>query len=188
MVLYAMTHSKSFAAGIAGGPVADWRDYDSIYTERMMLMPQNNRDGYRKSSPRFDMANLHGNLLLVHGTTDDNVHTQNTIQTAYELQQLRKQFEMMLLPRAKHTVTQKNTLAFMQKTMLEFVKRQFTGSPFANSVGMSKQQPNQNYYKVGGRAQSDGVDRGEPLQDDKQQFSQIDKNAKHPAVLRSKKK
>jgi dipeptidyl-peptidase-4 len=132
MVLYAMTHSKSFAAGIAGGPVADWRDYDSIYTERYMLMPQNNRDGYRKSSPRFDMDKLHGNLLLVHGTTDDNVHTQNTIQTAYELQQLRKQFEMMLLPRAKHTVVQKNTLAFMQKTMLEFVKRQLLAAPSQN--------------------------------------------------------
>jgi hypothetical protein len=53
---------------------------------------------------------------------------------------------------------------------------------------MSKQQPNQNYYKIGGRAQSDGVDRGEPLQDDKQEFAQTDKNTKHPAVLRSKKK
>ncbi|HEV7768627.1 MAG TPA: hypothetical protein VGQ76_26760 [Thermoanaerobaculia bacterium] len=56
---------------------------------------------------------------------------------------------------------------------------------------MSKQQPNQDFYKIGGRAQSDGVDRGEPLQDDKQKFTQItenDKNAKHPAVLRSKKK
>jgi hypothetical protein len=53
---------------------------------------------------------------------------------------------------------------------------------------MSKQQPNQDFYKIGGRAQSDGVDRGEPLRDDKQEFRQIDKNAKHPAVLRSKKK
>jgi hypothetical protein len=53
---------------------------------------------------------------------------------------------------------------------------------------MSKQQPNQNFYKIGGRAQSDGVDRGEPLRDDKQEFAQTDKNAKHPAVLRSKKK
>ena len=53
---------------------------------------------------------------------------------------------------------------------------------------MSKQQPNQNFYKIGGRAQSDGVDRGEPLRDDKQEFAQIDKNAMHPAVLRSKKK
>ena len=67
--------------------MTDWRDYDSIYTERFMLMPQNNRDGYRKSSPRFDAKNLHGHLLLVHGTTDDNVHVQNTIQFAYELQQ-----------------------------------------------------------------------------------------------------
>jgi dipeptidyl-peptidase-4 len=129
MVLYAMTHSKSFAAGIAGGPVADWRDYDSIYTERYMLMPQNNADGYRKSSPRFDAEKLHGNLLLVHGTTDDNVHVQNTIQVAYELQQLGKPFEMMLLPRTRHTVSQKNTLAFMQKTMLEFVKRQLLAAP-----------------------------------------------------------
>ncbi|MDP9192685.1 MAG: S9 family peptidase [Acidobacteriota bacterium] len=105
------------------------RDYDSIYTERYMLMPKNNEDGYRKSSPRFDAAKLHGNLLLVHGTTDDNVHVQNTIQVAHELQQLGKPFEMMLLPRTKHSVTQKNTLAFMQKTMLEFVRRQLLAAP-----------------------------------------------------------
>ena len=123
MVLYALTHSKTFKAGIAGGPVTDWRDYDSIYTERMLLMPQNNPDGYRKSSPRFDAENLHGNLLLLHGTTDDNVHVQNTIQFAYELQQLGKPFEMMLLPRTKHGVTQANTLHFMQKTVLGFVRR-----------------------------------------------------------------
>lgn len=53
---------------------------------------------------------------------------------------------------------------------------------------MSKQQPNQDHYKIGGRAQSDGSDRGEQLSDDKQQFAQIDKNAKHPAVQRAKKK
>jgi dipeptidyl-peptidase-4 len=124
MVLYAMTHSKTFKAGIAGGPVADWRNYDSIYTERLMLMPQNNPEGYRKSSPRFDIKNLHGNLLLLHGTTDDNVHTQNTIQLAYDLQQLGRPFEMMLFPRTRHSVTQKNTLAFMQRTVLDFVRRQ----------------------------------------------------------------
>ena len=53
---------------------------------------------------------------------------------------------------------------------------------------MSKQQPNQNFYKIGGRAQSDGGDRGETLHDDRQQLAQTDKNEKHPAVLRSKKK
>jgi dipeptidyl-peptidase-4 len=132
LVLYALTHSKTFSAGIAGGPVVDWRDYDSIYTERMLLMPQNNPEGYRKSSPRFHARNLHGNLLLIHGTTDDNVHVQNTIQFAYELQQLGRPFEMMLLPRAKHTVTQPNTLYFLQKTILGFVYRNLHGRDVQN--------------------------------------------------------
>ncbi len=87
-------------------------------------MPQNNPEGYRKSSPRFAAKDLHGNLMLIHGTTDDNVHTQNTIQLAYELQQLGTPFEMMLLPRTRHSVTQKNTLYFLQKTVLNFVRRQ----------------------------------------------------------------
>jgi dipeptidyl-peptidase-4 len=128
MVLYAMTHSKSWSAGIAGGTVADWRNYDSIYTERMLLMPQNNPEGYRKSSPKFDLKDLHGNLLLLHGTTDDNVHVQNTVQIAYELQELNRPFEMMLLPRAKHTVVKK-PLTFMQKVILEFVRRQLLAAP-----------------------------------------------------------
>lgn len=124
MVLYAMTHSRSFAAGIAGGAVTDWRDYDSIYTERYMLMPQSNPEGYEKSSPRFAAGNLHGNLLLVHGTTDDNVHAQNTLQFAYELQQRGIPFDMMLLPKTKHSVTEKKTLYFLQKTVLDFVREQ----------------------------------------------------------------
>jgi dipeptidyl-peptidase-4 len=131
MVLYALTHSKSFSAGIAGGTVADWRNYDSIYTERYLLMPQNNPEGYRKSSPQHDLADLHGNLLLLHGTTDDNVHVQNTVQIAYDLQQRNRSFEMMLLPRSKHTVT-KNALTFMQKTILEFVRRQLLAAPSQN--------------------------------------------------------
>ena len=53
MVSYALTHSQSFTMGIAGGSVTDWRDYDTIYTERYMRTPQNNPDGYRRSSPRF---------------------------------------------------------------------------------------------------------------------------------------
>ncbi|HJQ38131.1 MAG TPA: S9 family peptidase [Thermoanaerobaculia bacterium] len=123
MVAYAMTHSTMFAAGIAGGTVSDWRDYDSIYTERMMLMPQNNPDGYKNASPRFAAKNLHGRLLLMHGTTDDNVHAQNTFQFAYELQREGKTFEMMMYPRTKHGVTDKQTIAHMQKTVLDFIRR-----------------------------------------------------------------
>jgi dipeptidyl-peptidase-4 len=123
MTSYALTHSKTFSAGIAGAPVTDWRDYDSVYTERLMLMPQNNPDGYRKSSPRFAAKDLHGRLLLVHGTTDDNVHVQNTIQFADELQKKGTLFEMMVYPRTRHSVTDRTTLYHMQKTILDFIKR-----------------------------------------------------------------
>lgn len=124
LVSYALTHSKSFSAGIAGAPVTDWRDYDSIYTERLMLMPQNNEAGYRKSSPRFDAEKLHGALLLMHGTTDDNVHVQSTLQFARDLQHAGKEFEMMLYPRTRHSVTDKQTLYHVQKTIFSFVHRQ----------------------------------------------------------------
>ncbi|HEY8171630.1 MAG TPA: prolyl oligopeptidase family serine peptidase, partial [Dehalococcoidia bacterium] len=123
MVSYALTHSTTFSMGIAGGSVTDWRNYDSIYTERLMLMPQNNPDGYRKSSPRFAAKDLHGHLLLIHGMTDDNVHPQNTTQFAHELQQAGKEFEMMLYPRTKHGVVNKKTLYHAQKTIVDFVRR-----------------------------------------------------------------
>jgi dipeptidyl-peptidase-4 len=123
MVSYAMTHSKSFSAGIAGAPVTDWRDYDSIYTERYMLMPQNNPDGYKKSSPRFAAKDLHGKLLLIHGTTDDNVHPQNTVQFAYELQNAGKQFELMMYPRTRHGVVNRKTVAHLNRLYLDFIQR-----------------------------------------------------------------
>ena len=86
MTAYALTHSTSWSAGIVGAPVTDWRDYDSIYTERLMKLPKNNADGYRRTAPRFAAISLHGRMLLIHGTMDDNVHMQNSVQFAYELQ------------------------------------------------------------------------------------------------------
>ncbi len=65
---YALTHSKSFVMGIAGGTVADWRDYDTMYTERYMGMPAENPDGYRRSAPRFAAGDLHYALLPIHGS------------------------------------------------------------------------------------------------------------------------
>src|SRR5204862_1981609 len=102
MTAYALTHSTSWASGIAGAPVTDWRDYDTVYTERYMKTPQHNADGYRKTAPRFAAANLHGKMLLLHGTMDDNVHMQNSVQFVYELQRADKAFEMMLYPRSRH--------------------------------------------------------------------------------------
>lgn len=124
MASYALTHSKSFRAGIAGGTVSDWRDYDTIYTERYMGLPSKNEEGYRKSSPRFAAKDLHGNLLLIHGTMDDNVHMQNTIQFAYELQKAGKPFELMLYPKSRHGVTDPLLVKHMRRTMLDFIERQ----------------------------------------------------------------
>ncbi|HVE73374.1 MAG TPA: S9 family peptidase [Thermoanaerobaculia bacterium] len=134
MVAYAMTHSKSFAAGIAGAPVTDWRTYDSIYTERLMLMPQNNPEGYDRSSPSMAAANLHGRLLLMHGTTDDNVHAQNALQFADALQKAGKTFEMMMYPQTRHTVTNKTKLFHVQRTVLDFLQRTILATPSQNPV------------------------------------------------------
>ena len=121
MTSYALTHSDSFAMGVSGGTVTDWRDYDTIYTERYMRTPQNNPDGYRASSPRFNAADLHGALLLIHGTMDDNVHMQNTLQFVYELQKAGKQFDLMLYPRSRHGVTDPDLNAHLRRKMLDFI-------------------------------------------------------------------
>lgn len=121
MTSYALTHSESFKIGISGGTVADWRDYDSIYTERYMGTPQNNPEGYKKSSPVNAAKNLHGKLLLIHGAIDDNVHMQNTIQFIYELQKAGKQFQLMLYPKSRHGVTDPLLLKHMRQMMLDYI-------------------------------------------------------------------
>jgi dipeptidyl-peptidase-4 len=121
MTSYALTHSESFKIGIAGGTVADWRDYDSIYTERYMQTPQNNPEGYKKSSPVNAAKNLHGKLLLIHGAIDDNVHTANTMQFVYELQKAGKQFQLMLYPKSRHGVTDPLLVKHLRQMMLDFI-------------------------------------------------------------------
>jgi len=121
MTSYALTHSKSFKIGIAGGTVSDWRDYDSIYTERYMQTPQNNPEGYKKSAPAKAAKDLHGKLLLIHGAIDDNVHMQNTMQFVYELQKAGKQFELMLYPKSRHTVSDPLLVKHMRQMMTDFI-------------------------------------------------------------------
>jgi dipeptidyl-peptidase-4 len=120
MALYALTHSRRFSMGIAEGAVSDWRNYDTIYTERYMGLPDENPDGYRRSSPRFSAANLSGNLLLVHSALDDNVHPQNAMQFAYELQRAGKPFQMMLYPRSAHGVSDPQQSLHLRRMMLDF--------------------------------------------------------------------
>ena len=102
MAGFALTHGKAFSAGIASGPVTDWRLYDSIYTERYMLTPEENADGYDRSSVVKAAKNLTGKLLILHGMMDDNVHVQNSTQLVEALQRAGKPFEMMFYPQSRH--------------------------------------------------------------------------------------
>ncbi|MBW3671140.1 MAG: prolyl oligopeptidase family serine peptidase, partial [Acidobacteria bacterium] len=124
MTLYAMTRSEHYVAGIAGGPVTDWRDYDTIYTERYMGLPSDNADAYETSSPRFAAGAIHGKVLLIHGTIDDNVHMQNTMQMALALQKAGKDFEMMLYPESRHSITDDQLQAHLYQTMWRFVREE----------------------------------------------------------------
>ena len=123
MTAYALTHSTSWAAGVVGAPVADWRDYDSVYTERLMKLPKNNPDGYRRTAPRLAADKLQAKMLLVHGTMDDNVHMQNSVQFAYELQRLGKPFEMMIYATQRHGFTDPLLIKHVHQLEYDFVLR-----------------------------------------------------------------
>ena len=123
LTTYALTHPSSFSMGIAGGALTDWRDYDTIFAERYLGLPEENAEGYRKSSPRFSAGRLHGQLLLTHGEMDDNVHLQNLMQFAYELQNAGKQFEMMIYPKSGHGVTDPQLNRHERQLMLDFTLR-----------------------------------------------------------------
>jgi dipeptidyl-peptidase-4 len=104
MTLYALTHSQVFKAGVSVAPVTDWHNYDSIYTERYMGLPKDNFQGYENSSMPKAASYLHGALLLVHGTSDDNVHFQNSIQMIDSLIKAGKQFRFMPYPDKTHGI------------------------------------------------------------------------------------
>jgi dipeptidyl-peptidase-4 len=123
MTAYALTHSTSWSAGVVGAPVADWRDYDSVYTERLMKLPKNNPDGYKRTAPRFAADHLQGKMLLVHGTMDDNVHMQNSVQFAYELQHAGKPFEMMVYARQRHGFSDPLLIKHVHQLEYDFVMR-----------------------------------------------------------------
>jgi len=123
MTAFAMTHSKTFAYGVAGAPPTDWRLYDSIYTERYMDTPANNPAGYDATSVIKAAGQLHGNLLLIHGAIDDNVHAQNSIAFSRALQRAGKDFEMMLYPGYRHGIWGGHysslTMDFMKRILVE---------------------------------------------------------------------
>ena len=103
--LYALTHSDRFRTGVAVAPVTDWRNYDSIYTERYMSLPGEFSDGYKTFSVVNSASKLKGRLLLVHGTGDDNVHLENTVQFVQKLIEAGIPYDLQIYPRKTHSIS-----------------------------------------------------------------------------------
>jgi dipeptidyl-peptidase-4 len=110
-----------FRAALVVAPVTDWRLYDTIYTERFMWTPQENPEGYRDSSPQHFVSGLTARTLLVHGTGDDNVHPQNTIQLADRLEAANKPFYMLLYPNRTHSISGGNTSLHLFNSFTRFI-------------------------------------------------------------------
>jgi dipeptidyl-peptidase-4 len=124
MTLYCLLHAPEvFRAGIAGASVTDWRNYDTIYTERYLGLPQQNEEGYRLSSPVHAAANLKGDLLLVHNIEDDNVLFANALQMSHALQQAGKHFEFLVYPQKSHGVSGKARQHLNEAMMRFFVEK-----------------------------------------------------------------
>jgi dipeptidyl-peptidase-4 len=124
MTLLCLTRGAGiFSMGIAVAPVTNWRFYDTIYTERFMRKPQDNPGGYDDYSPINHAGELQGKLLLVHGTADDNVHLQNTMEMTERLVQEGKQFQQFLYPDKNHSLYGGNTRYHLYTMMTEFIQK-----------------------------------------------------------------
>ena len=99
-----MSHSDRFRAGVAVAPVTDWRNYDSIYTERYLGQPGDSDSRYEEFSLLGSASTMKGHLLLAHGTGDDNVHLENTVQYAQKLIETGKPYDLQLYPRKTHSI------------------------------------------------------------------------------------
>ena len=120
--LYTMSQKNHpFKCGVAIAPVTDWKLYDSAYTERYMRRPQVNPRGYEEASLLNKAADLSGSVLIIHGTGDDNVHVQHTMQYINALVEADKQFEMQLYPDDNHHLRQGNNAKHMHEKILRFL-------------------------------------------------------------------
>jgi dipeptidyl-peptidase 4 len=112
-----------FDAAIAVAPVTTWRFYDTIYTERYMRTPQENPEGYDNNSPINHVDKIKGAYLLVHGSSDDNVHYQNAMEMARELINADVDFEMMIYPNHNHGIAGGNARLHLYRLMTDFLER-----------------------------------------------------------------
>lgn len=121
MTSLAMTKGADlFKMGIAVAPVTNWKYYDNIYTERFMRTPEENPTGYSNNSPINFVNLLKGKYLLIHGSGDDNVHYQNTMEMITALVKENKQFDMFIYPNKNHGIYGGNTRNHLYNMMLNY--------------------------------------------------------------------
>ncbi len=110
-----------YKLGVAIAPVTNWEYYDNIYTERYMGLPEHNNKGYKDNAPLKYAENLQGKLFLAFGSTDDNVHPQNSMVFAESLVQADKDFEMMQFTNKNHGIYGGNTTRYLYGKFIRFI-------------------------------------------------------------------
>ncbi|SDR89042.1 dipeptidyl-peptidase-4 [Formosa sp. Hel1_31_208] len=127
--------NDTFSMAIAVAPVTSWRFYDTIYTERYMMTPQENPTGYDENSPINHVEKLKGDFLLIHGSGDDNVHVQNSMRLNDALVQADKAFDQMIYTDKKHSIkVGSNTRLHLYRKMTRFIH---------NTLGKDRKTPNE---------------------------------------------
>ena len=117
-------YPELYNTGISIALVPNQRLYDTIYQERYMGLPKDNKEGYKNGSPITFAKNLKGKLLLVHGTTDDNVHYQGMAKLIDELVANKKQFEMLAYPNRSHSIREgRHTTMHLRTAMTHYLRR-----------------------------------------------------------------
>lgn len=111
-----------FKMAIAVAPVTNWRYYDNIYTERFMRTPEENENGYDENSPINHVHKMKGKYLLIHGSADDNVHYQNTMEMINAMVAADKQFDLFIYPNKNHGIYGGNTRNHLFQMMFNYVK------------------------------------------------------------------
>lgn len=118
-----------FSTAISVAPVTSWRFYDSIYTERYMGLPQDNAQGYDAYAPLDHVADMSGELLLVHGTADDNVHVQNSMRLIDALVKANKPFDWLIYPDKNHGIYGGYTRHHLYRKMTDFLQKNLLNNP-----------------------------------------------------------
>ncbi len=125
MVLLTMQKGgELFKAGISVAPVTSYRFYDSVYTERYMRTPEENKEGYDENAPLSHAGDIKGRLLIIHGSADDNVHAQNTYEFTEKMVQAGVQFDMAIYTNRNHGIRGGNTSMHLYTKMTNFLKEQ----------------------------------------------------------------